>query len=384
MSYIRFTAAGEGLPAFRDALRTSGISCAFQQMRGGVFHAQTNVRNRRRLLALAAESGVTVQITGRHGLHFALMPYRFRFGIPVGALLAFALILWYTSAVRTIEIHGNQRVSEAEILQALSGLGIAYGTPFREIAFTHAEQRMRLAVSDIEWIALRHVGGRLVVDLTEERNPPEMERDRIPANVIAAETAQITEISVTGGTALRQRGEAVKAGDVIISGVRTDKFGISRYVRASGTVRGIYTDSFSQEQPFVAELPVHGNPVTETAVSLFGKRFYLPPRTEQPAAPSDYSEEETALTLFDRTLPFSLIRCTYTPLETLITAYSEAEAKALLTESAARWEQNFHGNDRLISRNAEFSRTDLGISLNINYTFEGVIGETSEFFVKLS
>ena len=32
----------------------------------------------------------------------------------------------------------------------------------------------------------------------------------------------------------------------------------------------------------------------------------------------------------------------------------------------------------------EFFRSDLGISLKINYVFEGVIGKSSEIFVKLS
>ena len=56
----------------------------------------------------------------------------------------------------------------------------------------------------------------------------------------------------------------------------------------------------------------------------------------------------------------------------------------MLEESAARYVQNFHADDTLISKKAEFSRSDLGISLKINYVFEGVIGKSSEIFVKLS
>ena len=39
---------------------------------------------------------------------------------------------------------------------------------------------------------------------------------------------------------------------------------------------------------------------------------------------------------------------------------------------------------RLISKETEFSQSDLGISLKINYVFEGVIGKSCEIFVKLS
>ena len=99
---------------------------------------------------------------------------------------------------------------------------------------------------------------------------------------------------------------------------------------------------------------------------------YRPARTPEP------------LYLFQRRLPLALIRCRYTVQETVITAYSEDEIRSMLTESAARYVQNFHADDTLISKKAEFSRSDLGISLKINYVFEGVIGKSSEIFVKLS
>ena len=383
-AYISFTAEGDALPAFRDALRSSGVSCRLQQISGGKFHAQTNAGSRRRLEQYAAEYGITLHILSQHGLRFRLLPYRFRFGVPAGLLCGLAFLYWCNATVRSIEITGNETVSDTEILCALDELGVRRGTPFREIPFTYIEQQMRLRVSDIEWIAMRHEGGRLIVDLTQERNPPDMDRSRMPANIIAAVPAQITSVNVLGGHAVRQKGDTVRAGELLITGVQADEYGTMHYYRAAGVVTGIYEAQFSCEQPFVAELPARGNTVTEPLLEIFGKRFPLSLGFSAPQGEQLYEETRRPLTLFGRELPLTLIDCHYTEPAYVLTAFSEDEVRAILTEKAERYERNFHADDTVIARNAEFSRTDLGISLNINYIFEGPIGKTSEIFVKLS
>ena len=383
-AYIRFSAEGEALSAFRDALRRCGIRCRMQQICGGRFHAETNAGSLRRLESLAAESGITLRITARHGLRFRLRPYRHRFGVPAGLLCGIAFLYWCNATVRSIEITGNVTVSDTEILSALDALGVRRGTPIREIPFTYVEQQMRLRVSDIEWIALRNEGGRLIVDLTQERTPPDMDRSHTPANIIAAVPAQITSVNVLGGHAVRTAGETVKAGELLITGVQDDEYGMTHYCRAAGTVTGIYEEQFTCEQPFVAELPVHGTTVTQPLIEIFGRRFPLTAGFIPPAGEQIYEEDRSPLMLFGRELPLTLIGCRYTEPAYTLTAYSEEEARAILTEKAERFERNFHANDTIVARNAEFCRSDLGISLNINYIFEGSIGKTSEIFVKLS
>ncbi|MBR3268155.1 MAG: sporulation protein YqfD [Oscillospiraceae bacterium] len=385
MAYISFSAEGDSLSVFRDALRKNRISCSLQQIRGGIFYARTAAGNRRRILSLAETHRVRLVILSEHGLRFRLMPYRFRFGVLCGLLLGLMFLYWCNATVRSIEITGNTTISDDEILTALASLGVERGTPVRSIPFTYVEQRMRLNVRDIEWISLRHEGGRLIVDLTEERKPPEIDRSHMPANIIAAVPAQITSVNVLGGHAVKQAGDTVKAGELLITGVQPDLRGTTRWYRAKGTVTGIYQEQFRCEQPFVAELPVRGNTVTKPLLEVFGKRFSLSLTSDAPESGDwIYEENRQPLKLFRFTLPLTLIDCHYTEPATALTVFSEEEARAVLEESAARFERNFHANDTVISRKAEFTRTDLGISLNINYVFEGSIGKTSEIFVKLS
>jgi len=381
---IHFSAEGKMLPAFRSALRDAGIRCRHQQVQGGRFYAEIRTADHRSLTALAKEHNIQITVMRQTGLLHRLRPYRMRVGILFGLLLGAGFLFWSNAYVRSIEISGCSELSEAEILTALESLGVTRGTRIRDIPFTYIEQRMRLAVSDIEWIALRCTGGRLSVELTEERDAPQKTNDRTATNYIATVPAQITDISVLGGHAVHKVGDAVKAGELLITGIEEDSRGITRYYHADGVVTGIYEAEFTREQPFVSEIAVRGNTKTQTVLELFGKRIPLSPAFSQPDGDIIYEEDAVTPAIFGYALPCTLLHCRYTQQAAAITVYSEQEATALLEEAALRFEQNFHADDTILARNVSFQQNDLGISLKINYVFEGVIGKTSEIFVKLS
>ena len=383
MAVISFCASGERLSSFRDTLRFRGIACKNQQIRGNAFFAEISARDEGRLSALAGEYGISLNILKRRGLRYPLLPYRRRYGFAAGLLCGLLLLYTCSATVREISVTGNARVSETELRQALSALGVTEGVPFRGLRYDWLEQRMRLAVSDIEWITIRKEGGRLIVDLTEERNPPPMQTGRTPCNYVAAVPAEVTGMNVLNGYAKVSPGDIVKPGDLLISGVQTDERGVSKWCRAAGSVTGRYPAVFTQEQPFAAEIPVHSETRTQTLLTVLGRRIPLSIGFQLPDAPLLRCDEySTPLTLFGKVLPVSLVHRKYTVQETAVTVFSEAEARAILAEAAARFEQNFHANDMIISRDAKYRRTDLGILLKINYVFEGVIGKTSEIFVK--
>ena len=383
MAVISFSASGERLPAFRDVLRFRGIACRHQQIRGNVLYAETSANHEKRLSALADEYRITLRILKRRGLRYPLLPYRRRWGIPAGLLCGLLFLSLCSATVREIRITGNERIPESELRAALGSLGVTVGVPFRTLRYDWLEQRMRLSVRDIEWITMRKEGGRLVVDLTEERLPPDMKHDRIPCNLLADVPAEIVSMDIRRGTPAVKAGDFVRPGDLLVSGVQTDCNGVCHCFHADATVRGRYPAVFSREQPFVAELPVSSECRTQTLLECFGHQIPLSIGFRIPDAPLCRRDEiRTPLTLLGKAFPAAMIQRIYTVQETAITAFSEDEAKALLEESAVRFEHNFHANDIIISKDAKFDRTDLGIMLKINYVFEGVIGKTSEIFVK--
>lgn len=381
-SYIRFTAQGDALPRFRDALREYGVQCIRQTVTNGVFCAQIKPKYRRALQKTAEAYGIILTVTEEKGLRFRLRPFRARYGLIAGLIPAIAFLWWTNQTVRSIEIYGNTEISDTHLLTALEELGVTRGTRYDTMDFSLLEQQLRLTVSDIEWVSLRRTGGRLVVELEEETDPPARYADRIPTNYIATVSAQITEMQVYNGQAMVKVGDAVKEGDVLINGVIEDKRGISYLKHADGLIRGVYQETLSLYQPFCEEITISGKTVTAKYLECFGKRFSLTPNLSVPEGDFVYTEEAQPLILRGLQFPFAMLRCSYTMQETTIAVYSAQEIAAMQDDAALRFEQNFHAEDTIIGKDYEQTVDDLGISLKINYVFEGVIGKTSEIFVK--
>lgn len=381
-SFIRFTAQGCALPQFRDALREYGVKCIRQSMRNGMFCAQIRPKYRRALQTIAETYEITLTIVEEKGLRFRLRPFRARYGLIVGLIPAIAFLWWSNQTVRSIEIYGNTEISDTHMLTALKELGVTCGTRYDTMDFSLLEQQLRLTVSDIEWVTLRRTGGRLVVELEEETDPPERYADRIPTNYIATVSAQITEMQVYNGQAMVKVGDAVKEGDVLINGVIEDQRGISYLKHADGLIRGVYQETLNLYQPFCQEVTIAGKTVTETYLECFGKRISLSPNVSISTGDFIYTEETEPLVLWGLRLPFAMLRCNYTMQETTIAVYSPQEIAAMQDDTALRFEQNFHADDQILGKDYVQTVDDLGISLKIDYIFEGVIGKTSEIFVK--
>ncbi len=379
---MTISASGRELLAFRDALRDARIRCRHQVLTDGRFHATIRSTQWFRLKQLANRYAVTVTVEKRQGFGIWLKPYRYRWGLLAGLVLGGWFCYHCNTTIRSIELYGNVRIPDAEVLVALEELGVTRGVAYAEIDFFEVERQMRLMVSDIEWIGIRHSGGRLVVELTEETQPPALVHDRIPTNYVATVPAQITGINVLGGVAVKQVGDAVKPGDILISGICEDARGVSLLYHADGIVTGIFETDYEMFHPFCKEIPVHGETVSERFLECFGTRFSLDPTFSPPTENFLYTETAEPMTLFGLQLPFTRIRCDYTHTTTTVTAFSEEEIALLQQEEQNRYEENFHKNNTILDRSYTETRSDLGISLKIHYVLEGVIGKTSEIFVK--
>ncbi len=382
-SYLRFEARGTNLVAFRDALRAAGILCRRQVVSGTVYHGTVHPVYRKQFFAIAAEHCITVEITEEKGWRARLRPMRLRYGLLIGLVPAAAFLWWSNQTVRSIEIYGNKSISDTHLLTVMEEIGIYRGAEYADIDFTLSEQLLRLKISGIEWISLRHTGGRLVVELEEETKAPALYQGRIPTNYIATVNAQITDMRVFDGTAAVKIGDAVKEGDILISGVTEDVRGITRLKHADGEIRGIYQETLTLYQPFCAETTVQGKVYRAEYLECFGKRFPLTVGFEPPLGDFIYTENAQPLVLWNVSLPFVRIRCDYSMQETTIAVYSAEEIAAMQDEEALRFEENFHGEDTILGKDYIQTVDDLGISLKINYIFEGVIGKTSEIFVKM-
>lgn len=379
-----FKAEGENLYGFINGIRENNFVCTNQYCKNGVFHGCVYKDSMERLRKLAEDHGITLEFTERKGAAFRLYAYRMRFGIVMGMIAALCFVLYISNIVVSIEVCGNTSVTEEQIVSALSDIGIYKGRLIADIDFAKCEKQLRLSIPDIAWTGIRHTGSRIVVDITEVTEPPEMVRDDIPCNIVAAKDAQLTYADVYSGRLVRKLGDGVRKGNIIVSGIISDEKGHIMKKHAMGKVLGIYKEEVVFEQPFEEEGQIYSeDSETKKHLEFFG--FRIPLFLHDADFESyDYSESTSSFMLFGKELPIGIVHSTYSPFTYDKKTYDPEEADKLLQQKTALHEKNFYDSKdiNIVKRDIKKSTDKDKMTYSIEYVLEGDIGEDYEIYVK--
>lgn len=380
---IRFKACGENIYKFINGIRDSHIVCTSQCCKNGFFYGQIYKRDAEKVCALAEEFGINIEITEKKGLRFKAYGYRFRFGIILGILLVLGFVFYLSNIVVSIEVCGNTMVTEEQIIAALSDIGIYKGKFIPDINFRSCEQRLRLSIPDIAWTGIRHTGSRIVVDITEAVDPPEMVRDDIPCNIVASQDAQITYAEIYAGKLMKKVGDGVKKGDIIVSGTVDTGNGHLIKKHAMGKITGIYKAEVSFRQEFEESGQIYtGEQETRKYFDFFGYRipmFFKDVDMET----YDYTESTNYFQFFGEGIPLGIVYSSYTPFVYDTVTYSQEEADKKLQQKTALHEKNFYDSKEItvLERNIEKRITKEYMEYTVTYLLEGEIGQDYEIYV---
>ena len=379
---IRINAKGKQLNRFINAIHQHRIDCRGQFCRGEVFHCDIFRRDLKELQDIAKNCGIELKTAEYDSLFARLFRYRRRLGLLIGVLLAFTAALYFSQVVVTIEIEGNSVVSDEVILSALEELNIKAGTPICKINIPYCENKLRLMIDDVAWAGIRHTGSRLVVQVTEVEHVPEMLRDRVPCNIVASRSAEISSVLVRSGQLKHIVGDYVPKGTILISGVDETENGRTFVHHAMGDIRGIYEESASFSAPFHAEeaLPT-GRTDTQRTLRLFSLDIPLYFGKSNYSSPSETKEKNAVI--FGHELPLGIKTRTVSETAVIEKEYTEEELTEKLMERVYLYENNFLGNGtKILSRDITTETNGDALTLRVSYRLEGNICEQRDIFIK--
>ncbi len=178
-----------------------------------------------------------IRILERRGLPFAVRKLYRRPFLWAESLLLLGLLVFASSRIWVIRIDETERVDPEEIRSLLSERGIAPGARLSGPILITAANDLSAQIYDAAWIGLDREGVLLKVNVVESLPGSPKKTARVPSDVIAEKDGVITSLQVMRGQARVKVGDAVKAGDVLISGTVT-RNGDSYETAADGVVKG--------------------------------------------------------------------------------------------------------------------------------------------------
>ena len=185
--------------------------------------------------ALADKQGITWKEVRHRGLFWPLRHLLSRPVLMLGLLVILALSLWVPSRIFFIRVEGNVRVPTTQIVEQATECGLSFGACRRDIRSQHVKNGLLEAIDSLQWVGVNTKGCLAVITVREREASPQESDNYTVGSVVAQRDGVIAELTVLRGTAQCQPGQAVKAGQVLISGY-TDCGICIRGTQAAGDV----------------------------------------------------------------------------------------------------------------------------------------------------
>jgi len=159
-----------------------------------------------------------------------------RIWLPVTALLCTLALLLSSLFIWDVTIYGNERVSRGEILRALRKAGVSCGSFWPALSADLLRSQMLENLPTLAWVTVNMNGSRAVVLVQERAEKPEMYSESECCALCASHTGIVRRVSVLNGRSLVQPGQAVQAGETLVTGKLDSLTGPARFVRARGEI----------------------------------------------------------------------------------------------------------------------------------------------------
>ena len=382
-SRTRISVSGKGLYKFINALHSGKVCCSGQFCRKDVFYCEIPSSALPEVRSLAEEHGLELTAAEYSSLSSKLKSYRRRLGILIGLIAVIAAAVYFSGVVVTIDVQGNSAVSDQALLAALDELGVRPGTPLKDINFHVIGNQLRVMVDGVSWAAVRHTGNRVVVEVTEIREKPDMVSERLPCNLVAVRDAEITYTSVYDGQLIHKVGDFVPAGTLVVSGITDELTGHVMLHHAMGVIKGSYEETVTFQGEFMEERYVRtGEERSCDRLKLFDLKIPLfIGRNKYSTYDSEVSED--TLHFFGRELPIGRVREKLCETERVTSERTPDELREQLMKKVYLYEKNFlsDGTD-ILRRDISETVTDSGMELTVRYKLNGDICREEEIITR--
>ncbi len=172
-----------------------------------------------KLKALAARRGERLLPVRRLGAYWDLKRLLHRPVLLFGAAVLFILATWLPSRVLFIQVEGNALIPAQKIVEEAAKCGVCFGASRREVRSERMKNALLGAIPQLQWAGINTRGCLAVISVRErtdvEVNPAQSGK---VCSIVAARDGVIQSCTVFRGNALCKVGQAVKAGQVLVSG----------------------------------------------------------------------------------------------------------------------------------------------------------------------
>lgn len=198
-------------------------------------HFQVERQHRKAVIAFVEKRGDQWKILSHKGLFWQFHSLIKRPVLVSGLLVFLLLTVFLPTRIYFFRVEGNSAVPEKYILELASQCGIHFGAERREVRSEKVKNALLSAIPELEWVGINTAGCVVTISVRERQNGEDVQTPQGVSSIVAIRDGVVQELTVTGGSAACKPGQAVRAGQVLISGYTDCGLSI-RAERAKGEI----------------------------------------------------------------------------------------------------------------------------------------------------
>ena len=217
----------------------------------GLINFKTSSVNFSYIKKVANKTKCKVKIKKKKGIYFVLSRYKKRRAFFYLFLFIIIALIIMSTYVFRINITGNEKITDKQILDVLKKADVYVGKNRLFIDERKAGNMLRTELYDIAWVSVDVKGTSINVRIVEKNLMEEQIYKNATGNIIANKSGIITKIIAENGTAKMHEGSYIEKGMTAIEGVIESEFIDPIYVHANGILRVKNTYTYEIDEEYV-------------------------------------------------------------------------------------------------------------------------------------
>ncbi len=192
----------------------------------------------KKLRMLAKKRGQKIRLRRREGLFWLCKGLIKRPVLVLGMVFLIWFSLWIPGRIFFIRVEGNDKLDQTQIAEQARLCGIGFGASRKEVRSEKVKNALLDVMPQLQWAGVNTYGCVAVITVRERNDPPQQQPSAGVSSIVALRDGIVQEMTVLRGNGLCRPGQAIKAGQVLISGY-TDCGLYIQATRAEGDVYAI-------------------------------------------------------------------------------------------------------------------------------------------------
>ncbi len=179
--------------------------------------------------------GDAVNLKNRNGFYWLVKKGVSRTALMLGIGLTLGLSAFLPTRILFIEVVGNQHIPAKSILENAQTCGIQFFSSRSEIRSEQMKNKLLEAMPQLQWAGINTYGSRAVISVSEKTDYNQKTVPDGIYSIVAGVDGVVQSCTATKGNLLCQKGQAVKKGEMLISGY-TDCGLVIQATKAEGEI----------------------------------------------------------------------------------------------------------------------------------------------------